>query len=105
MIHISLSLAGVKLNATLLNSKAGVKSETLMTFILRWVALSVMPARDRMYPHRQSMKTSMMDSKTVTSKVPTGGQEALFSGKILGKEMGRQSRSHLAPASRNPGPS
>jgi len=63
MIHISLSLAGVSENATwhqssrpksrvegrtLENSKAGVKSDTLMTFNLRCVALSVMPAMDRM---------------------------------------------------------
>ena len=46
---------------TLENSKAGVKSDTLMTFNLRCVALSVMPAMDRMYPARHSRKTSAID--------------------------------------------
>ena len=48
MIHISFNLDGVKLYATLLNSSAGVKRDTLMTFSLRCVALSVTPLRERM---------------------------------------------------------
>ncbi len=43
------------------NSKAGVKRETFMTFSFRCVALSVTPALERMYPARQSKKTSMTD--------------------------------------------
>jgi hypothetical protein len=61
MIHISLSFAGVNEKATwrrisirqanptltLEKSSAGVKSETLITFSFRCVALSVTPARER----------------------------------------------------------
>jgi hypothetical protein len=46
MIHISFNFDGVKLYATLEKSSAGVKSDTLMMFNLRWVALSVTPARE-----------------------------------------------------------
>lgn len=81
MIHISLSFAGVKEKATCVSavvflaswvdlgdrqrtlekSRAGVKSDTLITFNLRWVALSVTPARERMYPAIHSRKTSITD--------------------------------------------
>jgi hypothetical protein len=48
IIHISFNFAGVRLYATLLNSSAGVNSDTLMTLSLRCVALSVTPVRERM---------------------------------------------------------
>lgn len=87
MIHISFSLAGVREKATcasqrstndpnrwsgrtLENSSAGVKSETLRTFSLRWVALSVTPARERTYPAMQSRKTSKMDWRFSTASCP-----------------------------------
>lgn len=38
-----------------------MKSETLITFNFRWVALSVTPARERIYPATQRMMTSATD--------------------------------------------
>lgn len=48
------------------NSRAGVKSETLITFNFLCVALSVTPALERIYPATHSKMTSATDYTSAT---------------------------------------